>query len=267
MTIPRLRQSTAKVLVMECPAIGYHQYMQEQREPTRAMEKGTLVDQLVFGGLNFHTIDAKDYRTKKAQEERDGARERGQVPVLAGELDEAKQLAGLIKSRLLDEGIDLGKCLKQHYIEWTTLDGCPAAGTPDLVLIGDGTVQTIDLKVGHTANPDRLEQHLYDQGWHIQGAAYQEAYGFQLGCSRQNGKDYGWRMPGQHWLVCAEAKSGANCITVAPLSPAYIELGMNAWKRAQKIWQHGWATNEWPEYKSRPLMPTKSVMFREGMSA
>jgi hypothetical protein len=256
--IPRLRQSMAKVLVQECPAIAKAVYDGEQRTPSRAMEKGTLVDQLVFGGSNFHVIDADSYRTKKAQEERDTARENGMVPVLADEFEPARRLAGSIKSRLMMEGIDLEQCEKQRTLQWTSAEGVECEGTPDLFIM-QGQI-TIDLKCGHTANPDKLEQHLYDMGWHIQGAAYQEAVwqwvGGQPNC--QGG--------GRHYLVCAETKSGADCITIAPLSPAYIDLGMRAWRRAQAIWVRCWTTNEWPEYTSRPLQPTKNAMFREGLS-
>lgn len=248
--IPRLRQSMAKVLVQECPAIAKAVYDGEQRAPSRAMEKGTLVDQLVFGGSNFHVIDADSYRTKKAQEERDTARENGMVPVLADEFEPARKLAGNIKSRLLMEGIDLGACEKQKTLQWTSAEGVECEGTPDL-FIG---ANTVDLKCGHTANPDKLEQHLYEMGWHIQGAAYQEAVRSDSGPG------------GRHYLVCAETKSGADCITIAPLSPAYIELGMRAWRRAQHIWVQCWTTNEWPEYTARPLQPTKNAMFREGLS-
>lgn len=253
MTIPRLHQSIAKVLVQECPAVAKAQYDQEQRKPSRAMEKGTLVDQLVFGGSNFHVIEADSYRTKKAQEERDTARASGMVPVLAEEYEPARKLAGSIKSRLLMEGIDIEGCHKQQTLQWTSAEGVECEGTPDLYF----DCVTIDLKVGHTANPDKLEQHVYEMGYHIQGAAYQEAVGSTAPIAMKG--------RGKHYLVCAETKSGADCITIAPLSQAYIELGMRAWRKAQYIWVQCWTTNEWPEYTSRPLQPTKNAMFREGL--
>lgn len=252
--MPRFHQSYAKTLIQECPAIFKAQFDAEQRAPSRAMEKGTLVDQLVFGGSNFHVIDADSYRTKKAQQERDDARASGMVPVLSEEFEPARRLAGAIKSRLAMEGIDLEKCHKQRTLQWTSAEGVECEGTPDLFFEAPGGYWTIDLKCGHTANPDRLEQHLYDQGWHIQGAAYQEAVNWGRGplpCT------------GRHYLVCAETKSGADCITIAPLSPAYIDLGMRAWRKAQHIWVQCWANNDWPEYTSRPLQPTKNAMWRE----
>jgi len=253
--IPRLHQSDAKNLVMECPAIAKAIYDQEQRRPSRAMERGTLVDQLVFGGANFHVIDADSYRTKKAQTERDEARESGMVPVLAEEFEPARRLAGAIRARMLGEGLDLEQCEKQKTLQWTSAEGVECEGTPDLFIM-QGQI-TIDLKVEHTANPDKLEQHVYEMGYHIQGAAYQEAV-WQWGGGQPNCLG-----GGRHYLVCAETKSGADCITIAPLSPAYIDLGMRSWRRAQAIWVQCWTTNEWPEYTSRPLQPTKNVMFRE----
>lgn len=244
---PRLHQSIGKILVSECPAVGKAAYDAERREPTRAMERGTLVDQLVFGGANFHEIDAPDYRKKAVQEERYAARAKGMVPILSHELEPAKAIAGIIKSKLLEEGIDLDKAEKQKTIQWQGEAGCPCEGTPDLILGRD----TIDLKCGHTANPDRLEYHLHEQGWHFQGAAYQEAVG----------------LGGNHWLVCAELKSGANCVTVCQLSPAFLDIGRRSWLKAQRIWMRGWETGEWPEYTGRVLLPPKSVLIKEGLSS
>ena len=252
--IPRFRQSMAKVLLSECPAIFKAQYDAERRAPSRAMEKGTLVDQLVFGGANFTVIDAGDYRTKKAQEARDAARESGMVPVLADEYEPARRLAGAIKARLLAEGIDLSRCHKQETVQWTSAIGTLCEGTPDLWVEAPGGYLTIDLKCGHTANPDRLEYHLYEQGWHIQGAAYQEALN-------------SWKCPGQHFIVCAETKSGADCITIAPLSEMYMSIGRMSWEKAQRIWMTCWERNEWPEYTARLLMPPKSVLVQEGLSS
>ncbi len=66
-------------------------------------------------------------------------------------------------------------------------------------------------------------------------------------------------------MVCAETKSGANCVSVCQLSPAYLEIGLRAWRKAQLIWMHGWRTGEWPEYGQRALTPPKGVMFKEGL--
>jgi PDDEXK-like domain of unknown function (DUF3799) len=259
-TIPPLHQSMAKVLVSQCPAIAKAQLDAGGKAPTRAMERGSLVDQLVFGGANFHVIDADSYRTKAAQQQRDAAREQGMVPVLAHEYEPAREMAGIIKSRLMCEGIELDKCAKQRTLTWTTRLGNPAEGTPDLFLqpCDDGRrVVTVDLKVGASADPDKLDFQIYDMGWDIQAYAYQEAvyknYSDALEC------------PGTHFLVVAEMDSGANCVTVAPLDTAYMDIGRHRWERAQAIWRHCWEFNYWPEYQSRPLTPPKSVLYKEGI--
>ncbi len=255
--IPRLHQSIAKVLIQECPAAALAVFEEERRRPSRAMERGTLVDQLVFGGADFHIIDAI-YKSGKrkgqpvdnmaggnASEQAEAARERGQVPCLPHEYEAAKRRAGRIKARLLEEGIDLSKCQMQQEVEWIGSTGCPCAGKPDLVT---GLV-TVDLKDGYSANPDKIDHHVFEMGYHIQGAAYQEAVG---------GK-------GQHFLVCSEYKSGADMVSVLPFSIQTLYMGREDWVEAQLIWMKCWETNTWPEYTQRPICPPRSVMIKRGI--
>jgi hypothetical protein len=263
--IPPLHQSIAKELLRWPPAIARAKW-EGERKSTRTMERGTLVDQLVFGGAKFEVISST-YKSgpRKGQPVEDMAggdmkalaadvRSRGFTPCLQHELDSAMALAGAIKARMIEAGIPLEQCIAQRSISWTTPLGCPAQGTPDLTL----GVDTIDAKVGHTADPDRLDQHVGDQGWHIQGAAYQEGIAASLG--------YQAIGRGKHWIVAAETESGIDCVTVCPLDPLYLTIGLQQWEAAQRIWMSCWRTNSWPEYAPRPITPSQRVLWKAGMA-
>lgn len=243
----RLHQSVAKVLVTQCPAAARHMLDNPQeKKPSSEMNLGSLVDQMVFGGAGWHTIDADSYRTKKAQQERDAAYERGQVPVLSKDVEAAQKLAGRIRSRLMEEGIDLQNCRKQEHMEWESPWGVLCAGTPDLAILYDSEWVTVDLKVGSRTEPVYLGNHVVDQGWHIQAAAYQEAGH--------------WAYPqvnrrGRHLLLAAET-GGTQMVQLHSFSEMMMDMGRHAWSRAQDIWTRCQQSGEWPEYPSRELMPS-----------
>jgi hypothetical protein len=87
-----------KLLPPSCPArFAYDRAHPPQ--PTHAMEIGTAAHKLVLGiGAQLVIIDAKDYRTKAAQETRDAARAAGKVPLLPGEYAQAQAMADAVRA-------------------------------------------------------------------------------------------------------------------------------------------------------------------------
>lgn len=268
----RFRQSHAKTLLRKSPAHLLHELTEERRKPTNAMRRGTLIDQLVFGQRNYHTVSATyasgprkgeqvtDWTGGDARAQRKDAEERGQIAVLEHEIDAAREIAGGIRAVLLREDIELADCLVQTELEWDGPHGVACRGTPDLYYVhrdGDGNlicIDTIDLKIGENADPEWLDNHVYAMGWHIQGAAYQEAVHAQAAA-------HGHVRRGTHWLLVAEV-DGPRCITFQPLSEAYMDLGREDWSRACAIWQQCVHTGVWPEYEPRPIHPSNSVMWK-----
>lgn len=252
----------AKVLITSCPAALKWQ-IDNGRVPSRQMETGTLVDQLVFGGLNVHVIQATltsgkrkgeratNYQCPAAKEEADAARAKGKVPVFQHELDEANGHAARIRSALLDHEINLDQCERQAKHEWVSPDGVECEGTPDLRLPPTNRVVTLDLKVGFTANPDVWDRKLDSDCCDLQAAAYEEQANYQYP-----------GLPTEHLIVAAETEAWCP-VTIMPVSEAYLEIGRRKWARAKRIWRECWERNEWPGYTARPLSPPTYVLMRE----
>jgi hypothetical protein len=240
----RFRQSFSKALWFGCPADVLHD-IENERKATKAMETGSLVDQIVTGERNYHTIRADSFRTKVAQQERDAARERGQVPVLVKDLEAAEETAGLVRSELLTWGIDLDApgTHVQRELEWTGLDGVPSRGKPDVFLESGGRAITIDLKIGDRVSPEDLERQAWSLCWDVQGATYPEGV-----CQAM-----GWK-PGEHWIVRGSTR-GARCITVCPFDSEMLEMGERRLAWCRRLFARCVETNDWPEHKSRPLVP------------
>lgn len=260
--VPRLRQSLAKLLLTECPAIVRSVLDGERRAGSKAMRRGSLVDQLVFGGAQYEVVQARlktgarkgelatDWRCGEAQEQKAAIEERGWIPCLEHELEAAQDLAGRIRAEMILQGLPLsgGKFELQRYVTWDTLGGVAAEGTIDAVYVDDRWANTFDLKVGESANPDHLDDQVDRMFWDMQGAAYQEA------CASV------FKRQGRHWIIRADADS--KIVGVYPLSESYLTLGAGKWGAAQRIWQQCTETNEWPQYKRRPIMPSQRAIQR-----
>lgn len=274
---PRLRQSIAKELVTKSPE-HVRQIIEGEmtRKASKQMKRGTIVDQLVFGGANFQVVDAKyksgprkgqpcaDWTATEARAQRDEIEKTGMLAVLPHDLEKAQTIAGRVKSVLLAQNFDPKHCHLQNTLTWTTALGVEAEGTPDFdhVVVNrtpdelgntpPKRVDTFDLKVVENCNPDVLDKVVFDYGYDIQGAAYQEAVHKNWSTVQERG---------MHWLLAIEAESLV--AVLCPLSEAYLELGSLRWERAQRIWVRCLESKEWPGYKSRYLVPPQYVYDME----
>lgn len=274
---PRLHQSIAKEFVTKSPE-HVRQILEGEmkRKASRQMKRGTLVDQLVFGGANYQVVDAKyksgprkgqpvaDWTATEAKAQRDEIEKGGKLAVLPNDLEKAQTIAGRVKSVLLAQNFDPKNCHLQNTLTWTTALGVEAEGTPDFDHVVRSTkpdelgntppkrVDTFDLKVVESCNPDTLDKVVFDYGYDIQGFAYQEAVHKNWSTVQERG---------MHWLLAIEAESLV--AVLCPLSEAYLELGRLRWERAQRIWMQCLESKEWPGYKSRYLVPPQYVYDRE----
>lgn len=84
--------STGAKTINTCPA----EYHWQRSHPVHkdAYDFGTVAHELVLGkGDGFHVVEAANWMTKAAKEERDAAREKGLTPILAKDYERAESLA------------------------------------------------------------------------------------------------------------------------------------------------------------------------------
>lgn len=240
---PRLHQSYCKDLLTR-PALVKRQLDGIRRKATKAMDLGTLLDRHVFGGMDdVGVVDAKDLRTKKAQEQAKAIREAGKTPVLKREWDAAAEMAKAVLEEVY-KWIEPSRCATQRTYRWVGPHGVLCEGTPDAVYMPSAERLTWDLKLVASADPDDLERQIYKFGWDIQAAAYTEATGAE-----------------QHVIVAAE-KGGAGEVVWYPLSDEYLDVGRQRWSDAAAIWKRCLETGEWPGYQSRTLHPPRYAVMR-----
>lgn len=116
---PALSSSGArKLLAPSCPAIfDYERQHGEERK--QEFDLGTAAHTLLLGfGPEPHVIDADSYRTKAAQQERDEAYARGDVPLLPKEFDAVQAMVTAVRQHpRASELLSAGKA--EQSLFWT----------------------------------------------------------------------------------------------------------------------------------------------------
>lgn len=256
-------QSLATTLTRKSPLHAWTQHPKlggRKRKPTKTMNRGTVVHQLVLGkGKAFKELDFDDYRTKLAQEARDRATAAGLVPILKHELEAAREIAAAVTEQLERRGIRLdGE--SEVAIQWcepTPHGPVQCHGLFDHLRLAAGTI--IDLKICENASPDAVQRASEDYGYAIQAAAYRRALGMLEP-----------RLVGRTEFLFAFCEpEPPYAMNVCRPDGAMRELGERRWDRALAEWAYCVATNTWPAYGNdiNQLSPPTWALMREGYAA
>jgi hypothetical protein len=268
---PRFHQSQAKVLLTESPA-DLREQMDGERTTTRSMDRGSLLDYLVFGlDKKYEVVDARyrsgpregeectDWTSKGAQEAREEVASRGLLPVLQSEVDALMPKVRAVLARL---ELLRGKATAhfQPTIQWTSAADTECEGTPDCILIeqynGVALVRTVDLKNTLAYHPDKFARQVHAMCWDVQGAAYAEA-AVEFAWLEHGGDPI---YQGHTILAC---KDGSTRCRALPLSQVYLEIGRRRWEKAQKLWKECLDSGRWPDYPESEVQPSLYVTRTE----
>lgn len=243
---PSLSASVASVLISTSSAHAHaiHPRLGGVRKPpTREMDRGSLIHRLLLdAGADLAVIDAPDYKTKAAREERDAARASGCIPVLAHKLEDAQETVVILRQRIadLDLGIDLGTGHRESAICWQsdTIHG-PITCRSMLDWHDDpASGLIVDLKTAGNAHPAALERACADRGYAIQDAAYREAFTAL----------YPQWLGRERFLFIFCELEPPHAVQPAELSGSFRQLGFQQWDRAKTEWAWSITRDNWPGY-------------------
>lgn len=168
---PSLSSSTIRTIWDRSPehAQLYHPRFGGMRSESSRAELGTAAHAALLGGdERVLVVEADDWRTARAREQRDAARAAGRVPLLAKHADALPTIVGSAEALLRANGIDLASARR----EWTAIwrEGpLWARGRPDLMAPG----VIVDVKTATNAAPGPWIKHsMLAGGYHIQAAWY-----------------------------------------------------------------------------------------------
>jgi hypothetical protein len=157
-----------KLLPPSCPAIfDYERRHGEQHK--REYDIGSAAHTLLLGsGPEPFVIDAADYKTKAAREQRDAAYERGDVPLLPHEFDAVQEMVALVRQHPR-AGEMLAEGRAEQSLFWTD----PVTGVPcraRLDWLRDDCV--VDFKTSPSVAPGYIAKAVAEFGYHTQAAFY-----------------------------------------------------------------------------------------------
>lgn len=174
---PMLHQSIATVLINKSPLHAYHRKFVEREGPeTDATNLGDLCHALMLGGKEIVAVEANDWRTNAAKEQREAIKADRKIAVLAHKLREAEGIAATLTAGLEKRGIILNGVSEQTAI-WQSPTGVWCAGRLDHLWLNKKTAQILDFKFVADASKRKCESSMIQYGYDIQHAAYVQAIG------------------------------------------------------------------------------------------
>lgn len=207
------------------------------KDPNKAMDRGTLIHACLLhaGRAPVKIIEADNYRTKKAQEERDMARLAGELPMLEKDAEEIMNAAMILERKLRDD----------HGIVFNGRSEVPILWEQDGVLCRRcidhlKPLDILELKTTASANPDFCARQCVNLGYDIAAAASIEAMN---ALEPDNAGRFRFR------FVFVEPEPPFDVLVVPP-SGSMLTLGSFRWSRALSMWKECLATGVWPGYIS-----------------
>jgi hypothetical protein len=247
-SVPHLSASIAKILIDKTPehARLVHPLLRRPDDPAPAKETiddGTLIHHAVLERFDrIAIIEAKDYRTKAAQEARDAALADGKIPLVEGRVEEITRAAHTIRRRIAEAGTPLDGT-SELTVTWTELatDGAPVQckaridhlRTNALYLTG------IDLKTCGSADDDSIGSQMARLGYDVQEAAYRRAIE-ALRLSSANS------LRVVEFLFAFAELEPPHAVRIVETDSQFRALGARMWRYAIDTWAECLRTGVWP---------------------
>ena len=259
---PTLNNSLVKILNSQSPQHAWvqHPRLNPAYQPKHAaqFDRGKACQALIYGGEDqIVVIDAADYRTKAAKEQRDTARAAGKFPMLTGQVDEAvamfealeRQLAVLGDNpRIFRGGVHEGTAVWKEGTVWCR------ARIDWLIETSPGHWLAVDYKTTETSvRPDDYERTFYNLGYHLQAEFYSR--GIEA------------TMDAKSVTFGFIAQEVSPPYAIAPVKASAENAGPYAREQvdnAIKVWEECLATDQWPGYPVRwaELDPPRYMAFK-----
>lgn len=240
-----LSSSGARTLVTRTPA-HFDYGRKHGRPPRRAFDIGHGVHVGLLGtGAELVTIDADDYKTKAAREQRDAVYADGNTPLLPVEREQVAAMVAAVKAHP-----DAGPLFSRPAVAERTMvyrdeetgvmcrvrvDWTPTVPTGARPLV-------VDLKTSVSADPEDFASSMAKFGYHLQAAWYCDAF-TQLGLD--NGHD-------PLFLLVVVEKDPPHLVSIVEPDDEAMDYGMQLARRARHIYRDCTASGQWPGYQAPP---------------
>jgi hypothetical protein len=219
---------------------------EEEREPTEAMNIGSLLDHKVLGTPYLYTTSPyEDFRTKEARAWRDDTKERGVTVFKQEEIETVERMVEAVREHpvagrlfaepgkaqvgmfgVFETGLD-------EAIECLKVNCCERKGLIDW--LPNTTPVIVDLKKCRDASKAGFRRQIGQLRYDVQAAYYRDLYRDITGETRA------WQ-----W-VCVEDQAPF-AVAVYQLDTESCEVGSRTWQSWLRQWMVCEDTDSWPGY-------------------
>jgi hypothetical protein len=165
-----------KLLPPSCPAI--FRYEQDHPQPPKKeFDFGHAAHRLVLGaGEDLAVIDAPDWKTKSARDQKDAARAEGFVPLLPQDMDKARTMADEVRRHPLASALFQGGRPEQSLFWNDAVTGIARRARLDwLSDPRESRLIVADYKTTTSVDLDDIERSVYEYGYNVQNVQYTDA--------------------------------------------------------------------------------------------
>ena len=211
-----------------------------EAEQKSIFDLGSAAHALFVGqGAPLVVVDAPDWRTKAAREQRDAAYAEGKTPIKINDMRRVEAMAFAAVEQCIGHP-DLEKliedCHREASIFWRE-DGVTCRCRPDLYAADNDSTVIHYKTTGATISPYTLSRYAASLGWEIIAAHY------AAGIAALTGQE-----PRQFFAV--QETEPPYLALVAELDDAFLELGKMRRRRVLKIWAWCLRERKWPGWPS-----------------
>lgn len=250
-----LSAGMAWTMVSECPALAwYNSPFNPERKPDNAkhfdfglalhlavLEPEKLADRV-------YVIDAKDFRTKAAKEQRDMAYVGKQIPLLWEDSELVKRMRKHLEASPAAELL-FGEGLNEVSYVWDW-KGIPCKARADRLILSatPGRNRLIDLKSASSASPDAFQRAMTRDGHHLRAAWYLDGWNATDGRAgvthAENRYDYC-----EEYLFVVVGKDAPHLVSIYRLEERSLAWGRTLIRKAISEFRQCLASGIWPGYR------------------
>jgi hypothetical protein len=232
--------SGAKLLLPpNCPAL-FAWRRENPQEHKDEFDFGHAAHKMVLGtGPELAVIDAKDWKTKAAQDQRDAARLEGKVPLLRADYERVVAMAAVVAAHPIASALFNPNNGKPEASLFWYDDRHPVTrrGRLDWLPETDGGRLIIpDYKTARSAQPGEFAKSAANYGYHQQDAWYRDAVQ-ALGIAEDVG-----------FVFVVQEKTAPYLVTVVELDITAAQIGQHLNRQAIDVYAECTSTGRWPGY-------------------
>lgn len=229
-----------KLLPPGCPARYHHDRHADTTTSTTTFDIGKVAHLLVLGaGARLVVVEAPDWRTRAAREQRDAAWATGRTPILTEQYDQAAAMAAAVRRHPAAAALlDPTTGDPEQSLFWTD----PPTGTWLRARVdflrhrAPGRVIVVDYKTTTAGDLDHVSRSIHAYGYHQQAAWYLagvRALGIAVDPA---------------FVFVFQEKTPPHLVATVQLDPIAERIGAQLNRRAIDLYHQCTTTGHWPGY-------------------